>query len=201
MKDLICFVADKNMEAVVQELLKRHQALGISRALDAEVFVHPQRDPGIFRQGIDIIRSFRQNYRHGLLFLDGAWDGAPHDLQTQLDLALKNADLEDWACAIVIVPELEAWVWSDSPHVEHVLGWHGRTPGLRVLLQEKGLWTTKKPKPEDPKAGVEAALYEVRKPRSSTIYRQLARSVSVERCQDPAFRRFRMMLREWFGVS
>lgn len=198
MNDLICLVADKNMEAAVSELLKRHEALGI-HPLIAEVVVHPRRDPGVFREGVEFVRPLCNRYRHGLLLLDADWEGAPSDIQLQIDHALANANLGDWARAIVIAPELEIWVWSDSPHVTDVLGWAGRQPVLRSWLQQKGLWAANDLKPRDPKSAVEAALYEVRKPRSSAIYRKLAQTVSLGRCQDPAFLRLRGILREWFG--
>jgi hypothetical protein len=47
---------------------------------------------------------------------------------------------------------------------------------------------------------VERALYEVRIPRSSKIYGKLASRVSVERCTDASFARFRDVLRRWFPV-
>ena len=201
MKDLVCLVADKNMEATVRGLLARVDALGI-RALEFDAFVHPQRDPGCFRNAHEFLRSRRSDYRHGLVLFDRAWEGAPArsaaDLEAELRARLWQVSMADWADVIVIDPELEVWVWSDSPHVERHLGWRGRNPGLQTWLRGKGLWEEGRPKPEDPKAAVEQALEAVRLPRSSSIYGKLARSVSVERCLDPGFRRFRELLQSWF---
>lgn len=198
MSDLVCLVADKNMEAAMSELLRRNKALGIRR-IAAEVIVHPRRDPGVFHEGIEFVRRLQNQYQHGLLVLDASWDGAPPDIQEQLDRALRIASLDNWARAIVIAPELEAWVWSDSPHVDHALGWSGRQPDLRSWLRQNGFWQVQGPKPHDPKAAMDRALQEVRKPRSSAIFRRLARTASVERCCDPAFLRLRNTLQEWFG--
>jgi hypothetical protein len=200
MSDLICLVPDKNMEAAMVELLKRHAALGI-HPVTAEVVVHSGRDPGVFREGVEFIRCFRDRYQHGLLLLDAAWEGAPPDVQEQLDRKLAEAVLDNWARAIVIAPELEAWVWSDSPHVEEALGWEGRQPELRRWLQQKGVWGVQSPKPQRPKEAVELVLWHVRKPRSSAIYRTLAQRVSVARCRDSAFLRLREALQEWFGKT
>jgi hypothetical protein len=200
MKDLVCLVADKNMEAAVTELVRRYEALGIPQ-IATDVFVHLRRDPGVFREGVEFISPFRNEYRHGLLFLDAAWEGAPSDIQAQMDRALDNAGLGKWARAIVIDPELEVWVWSDSPHVDQALGWAKHQPALRLWLQKKGLWLDGDLKPKDPKSAVEFALSEVRKPRSSTIYRSLAQNVSVKRCRDSAFMRLRDTLQEWFGAT
>ncbi|GAB4128036.1 MAG: hypothetical protein Kow001_23030 [Acidobacteriota bacterium] len=198
MKDLICLVADKNMEAAMTEILKRHESLGI-REITAEVVVHPRRDPGVFREGVEFVHPLQDKYLHGLLLLDAAWEGAPPHLQEQLEGELARASLDDWARAIVIDPELEAWVWGGSPHVEEALGWSGRRPALRAWLEQNGLWAAEAAKPREPKTAVERALWQVRKPRSSAIYRTLAQKASVEQCRDSAFLRLRRTLREWFG--
>jgi len=202
MKDLFCVVADKNMGAAVAGLCGRPEAFGIRRApLDVDVWVHPRRDTGLFREGVTILRQARKSYSHALVVLDASWDGAPPDIQTCLDRAFCDAGFGEWARAIVIAPELEVWVWSQSPHVERILGWSGRSPGLRAWLEQQGLWAKGCAKPTDPKAAFERALYEVGKPRSSAIYRALAKEVSLERCQDPSFQRLRQALQEWFGGS
>ncbi|HXG33899.1 MAG TPA: hypothetical protein VNJ11_11075 [Bryobacteraceae bacterium] len=199
MSDLICLVPDKNTEAAVEELFERHEALGM-RCISAKVVVHPRRDPGVFHEGVEFVRSVQTAYQHGLLLLDAAWEGAPPDIQKQLDRELAKAGLGGWARAIVIAPELEAWVWSDSPRVAEALGWAGRQPALRSWLEQEGLWGAQDPKPKEPKKAVERALWQVQKPRSSAIYRTLARRVGVERCRDSAFLRLRETLQEWFGA-
>ena len=45
---------------------------------------------------------------------------------------------DDRARAVVLVPELEAWVWNESLHVDEVAGWSNRLPGLRRWLTEEG---------------------------------------------------------------
>lgn len=197
MKDLVCLVADKNIESAMAGLLARPRALGI-RTLLYEIMVHPRRDPGVFHEGVSFLRALQGQYEHALLFLDTGWEGAPQNIQSELQENLARAGLETWARVIVIEPEIEVWVWSDSPHVEETLGWYGRTPRLREWLEQKGLWSASLPKPEDPKTALESVLYEVRRPRSSAIYRALAGKTSFERCQDGAFLRLRQTLREWF---
>jgi hypothetical protein len=55
-------------------------------------------------------------------------------------------------------------------------------------------------KPARPKEAVQLALKTVRTPRSSSIYLELARSVSTDRCTDPAFLKLKRCLREWFPL-
>jgi hypothetical protein len=99
---------------------------------------------------------------------------------------------------IVLRPELENWVWSNSPHVEEVLGWSGHAPDLREWLRNQHLWPIELMKPGRPKEAMEAALREVGLPRSSALFRRLAEEVSLNGCSDPAFLEFRAVMQRWF---
>jgi len=56
-------------------------------------------------------------------------------------------------------------------------------------------------KPSDPKEAMDAALRRAQKARSSSLYLQLAQKVSFERCDDPAFLKFKKTLSTWFPAS
>jgi hypothetical protein len=120
------------------------------------------------------------------------------DLEAEVEGRLQVNGWGYRAKAVVIDPELESWVWSDSPEVEKTLGWTGRTPVLRSWLNENGFLEAGVAKPARPKEALEAILRVVRKPRSSAIYQELARSVSLKRCVDAAFARLRATLQGWF---
>ena len=101
------------------------------------------------------------------------------------------------AAAIVLEPELEIWVWSDSPHVVEILGW--KQPDLNRWLKHQRFLRENELKPTRPKESMEAALRQVRKPRSSILYRRLAEKVSLGRCTDDAFNKFKTTLQNWFN--
>jgi len=201
MNDLVCVVADNNLEAVVSELLGRPESLGI-RSITRKVIVHPQRDPGCFRDGVTFLRGLIDSSEHGLIVFDHAWKGVPEPtgerLEDRVNAELNQAGLGQRARAIVIDPELEAWVFSTSPHVARILGWSDRSPTLRRWLESEQLWEPGASKPSDPKEALERALYRLRRPRSSSIYRDLAKKVGVKNCTDPAFTRLKAVLRAWF---
>ncbi len=160
MRDLVCLVADKNMAAAVEALLERPEALTIRR-LVYEVIVHPRRDPGCFRDAHELLRGFRADTAHAIIVLDRAWDGAPDRGSDAIEAMVEEGlgpSLHGWARAIVIDPELEAWVFSDSPHVATALGWTQRRSELRNALRDQGLWPHDSAKPPDPRAAVEWAL-------------------------------------------
>lgn len=123
---------------------------------------------------------------------------ADKNIEQSILKRLSRAGWKKRAAAIVLDPELEAWVWSDSPHVDEALGWAGRDPDLRSWLRDRDLLDPQTPKPVRPKEAVEKAPQVTRKPRSSALYRQLAQDVGLARCVDPSFSKLRKTLRRWF---
>lgn len=202
MIDLVCLLADKSIEATIDSILRRPNALGI-RTIEFETVVHPRRDPGCFHEAAELLAGYTSRARQALIVLDRAWMGAPSDsaadLLASLEEALDRVGPVDWAHAVVIDPELEAWVFSDSPHVSNALGWPTSTAEMRAALENEGLWASGHLKPSDPKAAVDWVLRRAKRPRSSSIYRALASNVGFKRCSDPSFLRLGDLLRGWFG--
>ena len=201
MTDLVCVVADRQIKATIEGLLKRPLALGM-RDIEAEVLLHPNHDPGCYDRPADLLRGYRQRAGHALIILDHAWDGVPaesgSDLEALIDEKLREAQMADWAVPLVIEPELEAWVFSTSPHVADVLGWRGERSTFRKTLEEQNLWKAEDPKPADPKAALEYVLGKTGKSRSSSLFRRLASRVNTAGCQDRAFLRLKELLQGWF---
>jgi hypothetical protein len=197
--DLVIVVADKDIEQAVLGLLTRAPSLGIRPALAMKVLVHPQRDPGVFKSGHDLIATFSDTASHALLILDHAWSGAPAtpvEAETSVEERCAPA-WRDRARCVCIEPEVEAWVWSDSPHVASALGWSSLTE-LRTWLEREGLWGPAEHKPRDPKAAFQRATRERGRVPSSAIFNKLASSVGLARCTDRAFLRLRETLTTWF---
>jgi hypothetical protein len=119
------------------------------------------------------------------------------EIENEMEEALGN-HWGERGSVVVIEPELDIWVWSDSPHVDRVLGWADRTPNLRNWIVSQGYMLPDQEKPIRPKEALEKALYVAKKPRSSAIYQSLAERVSLARCSDRAFKKLRETLRRWF---
>ena len=203
-KDLVVLAADSNIEQALIGLFTRPEALGI-RPIDVNISVHPQRDPGCATRGVDFLSNLSELYLHGLLIFDREGSGReqkqPQEMQKELNRELKDSAWGKRARAIVLNPELEAWVWSDSPHVDDVAGWKNRRPPLRRWLISQGYLQEGATKPERPKEALQAALRTVRKPRSASLYRQLAEKVSLRRCNDPSFLELKRVLIAWFPAG
>ena len=201
MKDLVCVVADKQIAATLEELLRRYRALGI-RPVKAEFLVHPNHDSGCYARPTELLAGYRQAVEHALIVLDHEWEGVPTTsgiaLEALIDKKLKEAGLADWAAPVVIEPELEAWVFSASPHVPDVLGWKRSWSPIREALEAQKLWTATDAKPANPKKAVQWILGRTGKSRSASLYRRLARKVNTGGCQDRAFLRIKDLLQAWF---
>lgn len=200
-QDLIILVADKDMEQSIAGVCSRPEALGV-RAFSSRILVHPARDPGCLSEGVEFLRPFQRQFAHALLIFDRMGCGRESQSRTELEYALEGklriSGWEGRAGVVVIDPELEAWVWSDSPHVDRILQWQDRRPSLREWLVDQKFLLPDGEKPVRPKEALEDALRVVRLPRSSAIYRQLAQEVSLSRCTDASFLKFKTTLQEWF---
>lgn len=200
-KDLVVLVADQPMVFTLRGLLSRHAALGI-RPLTFDIYSHPDHDPGCLLRGHDLLRLYVKRYSHALVIFDQEGCGreeAPREtLEHEVEDRLSKSGWGDRAAAIAISPELEVWVWSDSPQVDSVLGWSGRQPDLRSWLVAEGFAKTRQSKPGRPKEAFEKVLRQAPKAKSSSLYRQLAERVSVERCVDLAFLKLKATLQSWF---
>lgn len=196
--------ADKDMEHALKGLFTRPEALDI-RSIEADILVHPQHDPACARRGVAFLSNLSERYHYGLLMFDHEGSGREQDsieeLQASLDEDFARSAWGHRAKAIILSPELEAWIWNDSPHVEDVAGWKGRQPPLRHWLTDRGWLREREVKPARPKEAFQAALREARRPRSSSLYQQVAERVSLRHCTDKSFLAFREVLRKWFPAS
>lgn len=200
-QDIIILVADKNMEFAIKGLLTREQSLKI-RPINYQIYVHPDRDPGCYRMAHQFLKPFSNSFDYALVLFDrdgcGNHNKSRGQIESEVNKRLAHNGWNNRAATIVLDPELEIWVWSDSAEVVRILGWNGRNPNLKQWLRNNGLWNVNDPKPTDPKQAMEAALKKVNKPRSSAVFRELAKKVSLRRCTDPSFTHFCDCLRNWF---
>ena len=198
---LVVLTADKNAQFTLRGLFSRAKSLGIQQ-LSPQYYIHPGKDPGVLRNAHEFLRPFSRSFTHALVVMDREGSGAERmsrdEMEAQIDQALARSGWDDRACAVVIDPELDLWVWSDSPHVDSELGWSKKKPDLRTWLRQKGFLAEEQWKPARPKEALEAVLREAKLPRSSSIYESLARKVSLSRCVDPAFAKLQNMLQAWF---
>jgi hypothetical protein len=199
-KQLLVLAADKNIEFAVRGLFARPESLGIA-PLSFDVFVHPAKDAGCLLKSADILRAFCRQYAFAMVLFDregcGRQQASREELESDVEADLSKSGWQGRCSVIVLDPELEVWVWSESPVVRKSLGWTGSQEDLARWLQDAG-YQFHGTKPARPKEALESVLRRNRKPRSSAIYHELASQVSLRRCSDPAFAKFTTTIQTWF---
>ena len=212
MKDLLFFVADKNMAEAVGGLLERdliHLAIGCAPfQFDARSDIKVaagQNDPGLYVRANELLRPLAAEYRHAVVIVDEEWDGSPgeEEIARRLSEHLVNAGWsEETSLPLVVRPEADVWLWSDSPHSATALGWPSWVE-LRPALEREGFLAADKKKPERPKEAAEWALKNCgrKAPRSAALYRLVSSRASVRRCEDKALARLIEALRTWFPAE
>ncbi|NJL93965.1 MAG: hypothetical protein HC915_09660 [Anaerolineae bacterium] len=201
--DLAILVADADMEATISTLLKHRQpALGIQLNLEhLKIFRSHMHDPGVFKEGPDLLQSLQPRPGHALLLLDYHGSGQENklqasevesDLEERLERQLTLA--RDKVACIVLNPELEVWVWSQSPHLLTVLGMDRQQ--FTAFKQSQGIGLHDKP--QRPKEALIRALRQTKKPFSSAIYKELAQNVSLSNINERGFVKLRDKLQSWF---
>lgn len=208
MRDCLFLVADKNMEGMLKGFFARdsfHRAMGCGHfdfdSRQDMVVAHGQNDPGLYTRANEFLQPYASTHRHAVVIVDAEWDGSPGQdtISQRLNKHLTSAGWpDDRGCAVVIAPELENWVWQDSPHVCSALGFDGTFAELRTALESQSFWQQNEAKPDRPKEAIEWALRQSRKGRSSAIYQQLAMRVTARGCTDAAFHTLRNALLQWF---
>ncbi len=202
--DLVVLVPDKQMEATLRALLLRPKSLAI-RQLRFEILVHPRRDPGCRGESAPLLSIYQSFTKFALVLFDREGCGEDHlsreSLEAKVGAELAASGWSNRAAVIVIDPELESWVWSDSPVVDEVIGWSGNKPSLREWLVDRGHLVKGEVKPARPKESLEAAIRQSRKRLSASLFAELAKRVGLSRCSDSAFQKFKVTLATWFPTD
>lgn len=200
-KDLVVLTACSNAQFAIRGVLSRHRSLGI-RPVVADYVVHPNRDPGCANGAAELLRAQTRRYSNALVLFDlegcGREDEGRVSLENDVRQKLAASGWGGRADVVVLDPELEIWVWSNSPQVDRILGWGARIPSLRAWLVEQRFLDQGESKPPRPKDALESALEYVEMRRSSSLYQELAQQVSLERCVDVSFLRLKEILKSWF---
>ena len=199
-KDLVVLVADIQQEKTIETLLTYRQASLNIRKVSFDIYRHPSKDPGVYHDAANFLAAFVPQYKYALVVLDREWGGSPNnatEMQQNLRTQLYSKGWSITNCEVILIdPELEAWIWSTSPHVATIL--RTKSDKIKKLAQKRGYWTKGEAKPTRPKELLQDILKQQRRPSSSSIFQQLARKVGLARCQDPSFILLRETLARWF---
>ncbi|MBI4082273.1 MAG: hypothetical protein HY423_06635 [Candidatus Lambdaproteobacteria bacterium] len=201
--DLVVLTADLDTENALRGLLESPERLAI-RQITYDLLRHPMRDNGCRTQSGDHLRRHCDTHSHALVVFDLHGSGHEHRGRDAVESQVMN-DLningwEDRAEVVVIDPELEAWVWSDSSHVSRILGF-GSNVSLKQWLIEQTFLQQGQAKPANPKGALKSVLRHTKTPFSASDFQKLASSIHFYRCTDPTFQKLLATLRAWFPAA
>jgi phenylpyruvate tautomerase PptA (4-oxalocrotonate tautomerase family) len=209
-RDCVFFLADKTMRETFLGFLEREdreRELGCGNfsfdPAEDLFFAAGQNDPGLNKRAAALLDVFLHSHKKAVVVLDCEWEGSPgqaqiiHNITRQLhESGWKPEDV----IVIAIDPELEQWIWQDSPVLAEELRIDD-SQGLKSVLNQRGLWPQEAAKPPSPKALFDQLRRENNVKMSSAIFKRIATKVPVSQCQDSEFRRLTAKLREWFPAE
>ncbi|MBF0184888.1 MAG: hypothetical protein HQM06_10930 [Magnetococcales bacterium] len=204
MRELLVLTADTDAQAVMQVVLQeRYQAIGLNKAVDAEVDRYHGRDAGLVKEGTGLLRLRKKAFQRVILLWDhhGSGKTDPGQVQQQLSQQLSNDSWSGNHLAQAIVPELEEWLWHSPEAIRKYLAIKDAT-----LQQWQNCFANQQKRTVDecqqqlPK---ELFFYcmqqkENRHPRPED-YREIARKASLKAWQNSdSFRAIITQLKAWF---
>jgi hypothetical protein len=209
MKDLFVLTADSDAQALLRSVLRRHEDLRI-RQISFDVQRFTGRDSGIVKEGPEIARVLvnKRDYSRLILVWDhhgsGWHERKPEQAVDRIQQRLDGATFAERSAAIVIVPELEEWLWHCPRSIGRLLGFgmEELDPVTEHVAGRLGL-----PKQrccrEKPKEIFEAILYRQRrrKPLPEDFERLGSLSNLEDWCNSKTFARLVEILRTWFPDS
>ena len=206
MKDLFVLTADSDAQALIKALLERYRDLQIHPiTFDVQRFVG--RDPGMVKEGPEIARALVKKADYSRLIL--VWDHHGSGWE-KLGVAEAVARIRQrldgvtWigrSAAIVVVPELEEWLWRCPASVARHLGSNSDDLERLVARAASGLNLSRERCCQDrPKELFEAVLYQ-RKRRTPLPedFKMLGSSANLTNWSDSdTFGHLVAILRSWF---
>lgn len=210
---LAILVPDGAYPLVLQEFLDgRAKSLGLRR-VPFVIKNDPFRDSS--REAVDLLRPFQRQSSHAMIIRDlhgSGWESrGAHALESSLKEGMvRSGWAENQCCAIVVEPEIEAWMRFDSTHIHRLVRERARKKLewddllLKPLIDEiivKNGGSGVDGKPLNPKEVFEDVLRYFGIQRSNALYGQLARAESLKGCVVPSFQRLTSKLKAWFPAN
>ncbi len=205
MKDLFVLTADAEAQAVMNSVLSRYQSLNIQE-IAYDVDRNPMRDSGMVINGPEFVRLKKGAYQKVLLIWDyhgSGWEikHSPEICQSMIQDRLAKITWKDHSGAVVLVPELEEWLWHNPASL---CGYYGITAQrLTYWIDEyaaKRLKTIQDIKATEPKELFEyICLEKLRRTISPRDFKKIASIASLRQWEKSAsFRQIVELVRKWF---
>ena len=204
MKDLFVLTADADAMAAMRSVLQRHMSIGI-HPVTFDVDRHTMRDSGLVKDGHVFVRRYKGKYHKVLLIWDHHGSGLDSlEPPVSMKLVQDGLDRVTWqgdSGAVVLVPELEEWLWHNEASLCRRLGIS--TADLQIWVDEysrKKNTTVARVKQEQPKELFEYVCIEkAKRTISPKDFEEIASIASLVDWQNSvSFRAIVSLLQSWF---
>lgn len=211
-EQLAVLVPDGAYPLVLSAFLEsRTKSLGLRR-VEYEIVKDAFRDSS--REAVELLRPFQRRCSHALIIRDlhgSGWEDKGADaLEETIKQEMVVTGWSAGRCeAIVVEPEIEAWLRFDSTHLHQLIRDRARRkiewedlllqPLIDELIEKQG-GKNSHGKPVQPKEAFEEILRHFGIQRSNALYGQLAGVESLKGCSVASFNRLNQKLRSWFPV-
>jgi hypothetical protein len=207
--DLFVLVADSDAEALLGAVLKRPRLLDV-RQITFDIRRLYSRDSGMVKEGPEIARMMVNKSDHSRLLL--VWDhhGSGWDNRPTIDAACKIQDRLDgttWSdrsAAIVLVPELEEWIWQHPLDLARPLGLNdAEFAQLLPAIPRHNDWVFERCTTDAPKELFGALVYHQKKRRPlPEDFERIGSTARLRRWNTShSFQTFVNVLRKWFPIQ
>lgn len=210
-EQLVVLVPDKAYPPVLSTFLDlRRASLGL-RKVNYKIVTDMFRDSS--RQAIELLRPFKRLCSHALIIRDLHGSGWEDKGAAALEDTIKQEMVvTGWSTgrceAIVVEPEIEAWLRFDSTHLHQLIRDRARRkiewdelllqPLIDEVIEKRG-GKNSLGKPKQPKEAFEEILRAFGIQRSNALYGHLASVESLKGCSVPSFNRLNQTLWSWFS--
>jgi hypothetical protein len=200
MKDILILTADQDAEFLIKALMEKIPTIERTPPIDFDIIRHPDRDAGVATHAVEFVRPYINDYQYLMVIFDYEGCGKESMAKNDLEIQMENQfNINGWPnrnVCIALYPELESWLWVNRQHLHDILDWQSEH-NIYEWLETNG-HQLRGNKPERPKEAFEAALKKQKRPRSSSLFSDLAQKASYQNCTDPSFNKFLNSIKGWF---
>lgn len=197
MKDLLVLTADKNALFLIESFLER---INSGNVFTYKVISHPGHDCGVIKKAAEFVRPFINEYNYLITIFDyeGCGDNATiMNIENKVITLLSQNGWQDKNDCLVIDPEIDLWVWVNECYLRKISNWTS-SQSIYDFLKQNGFSFNSQNKPDRPKEAFEFLLRKQQIPRSSSLYKSLAKIANYKKCTEKSFNKFYSIVSERF---
>ena len=128
MKDLLILVADKAQKGLLEGLIPQASRKEYWQMPTYDIKIHENHDNGVRTDAAEFLRPYQHTHQRALVLFDFEGCGAEDQTLGQLEEGVRRQLIvsgwaEDQCAVVVILPEVESWLWVGETHIQEVIGW------------------------------------------------------------------------------